>query len=542
MSRTALPAWQAVAEQAERLRAVHIKDLWAHDADRAPRWITQAGPLLLDLGKQRLDADALSALLDLAEAVGVTEQLQRQMSGVRVNTTEQRAAWHTALRAPSGDARVPAEVAAAVAATQARMAEIVTQIHTGHWRGSNGYPICDVVNIGVGGSDLGPKMVCEALAEHASPEGARLGIHFVSSIDGAQLADLLQTLRPQTTLFLISSKSFTTSDTLANARTALDWLAQSVPDAGSRLRHHVIGISAAPDKMTAFGIPPENQLLFWDWVGGRFSLWSAIGLPIALRLGMPGFQALLAGAAFMDHHALEAPLIDNLPMLMGLVGVWNATFLGLRGHAVLPYDGRLASFPAFLTQLEMESNGKSVSLDGQPLSYDTCPVLWGEIGANAQHAFYQLLHQGTQGISSDFIAPVRRYRQAGDRLREQHRLNLANCLAQSRVLAWGDACLPTPDASPHRRYRGNQPSSTLLLDELTPYSLGALVALYEHKVAVMAALWDINPFDQWGVELGKVMASDMDHFLQGAAVPESVDGSTQALLRHVAQCQAETGP
>jgi len=448
-----LPEWQAVAQQAQRLGSMHLSTLWANDPERASRWITRAGPLLLDLGKQRLDADALSALLDLAEAVDVKGALARQFAGEVVNETEGRAAWHTALRAPVK----PAEVAASLQ----RMSEMVAQIHHGHWRGSNGYPIRDVVNIGVGGSDLGPKMVCESLTEMACPEGATLGIHFVSSIDGAQLSDLLHSLRPETTLFIISSKSFTTSDTLANARTALDWLAQAVPDEASRLRHHVIGVSASPDKMTAFGIPAQNQLLFWDWVGGRFSLWSAIGLPIALRLGMDGFHQLLDGAAWMDAHALNAPLIDNLPVLLGLVGVWNATFLQLRGHAVLPYDGRLANFPAFLTQLEMESNGKSVSRRGVPLDYLTCPVLWGEVGANAQHAFYQLLHQGTQPVSADFIAPVRRYLAAGESLQRQHRLNLANCLAQSQVLAFGDACLAEPNASPHRRprhfWRGSGP-------------------------------------------------------------------------------------
>ena len=304
------------------------------------------------------------------------------------------------------------------------------------------------------------------------------------------------------------------------------------------MRHNVIGVTACPDKMTTFGIPAQNQLLFWDWVGGRFSLWSAIGLPIALRLGMDGFHQLLDGAAWMDAHALNAPLIENLPVLLGLVGVWNSTFLQLRGHAVLPYDGRLASFPAFLTQLEMESNGKSVSRSGVPVDYLTCPVLWGEVGANAQHAFYQLLHQGTQPVSADFIAPVRRYLAAGESLQRQHRLNLANCLAQSQVLAFGDACLAEPNASPHRRYAVNQPSSTLLINELTPYALGALIALYEHKVSVMAAVWDINPFDQWGVELGKQMAGDTEQMLLGAEPLATVDGSTRALVAFIRQLQA----
>lgn len=526
---SSLPAWQAVQQQALRLADTRIADLWAADPERAGRWLTRAGPVLMDLGKQRLDAEVLSDLLDLAEATDVRGVLRRQFGGEPVNLTEGRAAWHTALRAT--------EPLPEVQASLQRMGEIVAQIHHGQWRGSTGYPIRDVVNIGVGGSDLGPRMVCDALTHAACPEGRALGIHFVSSIDGAQLAKLLRRLRPETTLFLISSKSFTTSDTLANARTALDWLARAVPSTEEAMRHHVIGISATPAKMAEFGIPPENQLLFWDWVGGRFSLWSAIGFPIALLLGMDGFRELLAGAAFMDQHALEAPLIDNLPVLLGLIGVWNSTFLGLRGHAVLPYDGRLASFPAFLTQLEMESNGKSVTRAGVPVNYATCPVLWGEIGPNAQHAFYQLLHQGTQAVSADFIAPVRRYQHAAEGLQAQHRLNLANCLAQSQVLAFGDGCLLAPDPSPHRRYPGNQPSTTLLLDELTPHALGALVALYEHKVAVMAAIWDINPFDQWGVELGKKMAGEAEHLLCGGEPTARADGSTLALVAHIRALQ-----
>lgn len=545
MSRAQLPAWQAVQREALRLKAKSLRALVRDDAER---WITRAGAFTLDLGKQKLDDEALKALLGLAEATDLIGILRRQFAGEPVNTTEGRAVLHTALRMPVGrHLHMPAargqgpDIVPDIHASLLKMQALVERIHAGHWRGSNGYPIRDIVNIGVGGSDLGPYMACHALAEFAPPAGRALGIHFVSSIDGSELAELLDTLRPETTLFIISSKSFTTSDTLANARTAMAWLDRAVGCAKAVLRHHLIGVSASPEKMDEFGIPPENQLLFWDWVGGRFSLWSAIGLPIALRLGMDGFRQLLAGAHWLDCHTLDTPLAGNLPVLLGLTGVWNATFLGLRGHAVLPYDGRLAHFPAYLTQLEMESNGKSVTHAGERVSYATCPVLWGEVGPLAQHAFYQLLHQGTQQVSSDFIAPIRRYEADSENLQHQHRLNLANCLAQARVLAFGDACLSQPDASPHRRYPGDQPSTTLLLDELTPYTLGALVALYEHKVAVMAAVWDINAFDQWGVELGKRIAGETESLLRGDdGIP--VDASTAALIRTIRRRQIHAVP
>jgi glucose-6-phosphate isomerase len=374
------------------------------------------------------------------------------------------------------------------------------------------------------------------LNEFVPEEATRLQVHFVSSIDGTQLSDLLGTLRPETTLFIISSKSFTTIDTLSNAHTALQWMLKAVNDQELIVAHHFIGISTQPQKMSAWGIPENNQILFWEWVGGRFSLWSGIGLPIALKVGMANFEAMLAGAHFMDNEFSQKPLAQNLPVLLGLVGVWNATFLDIRAHSVLPYDGRLNTFPSYLSQLEMESNGKSVDKQGVALDYTTCPVLWGEVGPNAQHAFYQLLHQGTQAVSCDFIAPIKRYTggvysaEAQTSLQSQHQLALANCLAQSRVLMLGDASTDSDANTPNfKRYRGNQPSTTLLLDELSPYTLGALVALYEHKVFVMSVIWDINPFDQWGVELGKKIADKMSLAL---ARQEEVafDASTMHLL------------
>ncbi|MCC2639122.1 MAG: pgi [Moraxellaceae bacterium] len=535
MSRSALPAWQRLQALAATARTRHLRELWG-EGERAAAFSRQAGPLFMDFSKQRLTDEDLAALLDLAGACGIAEAAGALLDGAAVNTTEARPALHTALRAaPDAVIEVAGRnVIPDVQASLARMDSVVSRVHSRQWRGWSGRAITDVVNIGVGGSDLGAYMACAALGEFAAPEAPDLRLHFVSSIDGTQIADLLGALRPETTLFIVSSKSFTTVDTLSNARTALQWMLSENDDAELLLRHHFIGVSAHPGRMRDWGLPEANQIVFWDWVGGRFSLWSAVGLPLALKIGMAGFRDMLAGAQFMDRHFRTTPLADNLPVLLGLIGVWNATFLDIRAHAVLPYDGRLKFFPTYLSQLEMESNGKSVSRAGQPLGYSTCPVLWGEVGPNAQHAFYQLLHQGTQAVSSDFIAPVRRYRQAPQNgLQLQHQLSLANCLAQSRVLMLGDACVENGSAAPEfRRYRGNQPSTTLLLDQLTPYSLGALLALYEHKVFVMSVIWDINPFDQWGVELGKQIA---DATLQALALGSSgdFDASTEALLRHI---------
>lgn len=535
--RSVLPEWLHLQQCALRARTRHLRDMWQTEG-RAAEFSRQAGPFFMDFSKQRLTADDRDGLLALAHACGLEQAIGDLMTGVAINNTEGRAALHTALRAAAHE-QVQVDgrnVVPAVHASLERMDSMVTRIHSRQWRGYSGKPIHDVVNIGVGGSDLGPFMVCNALGEFTPAEASELKLHFVSSIDGTQIADLLGMLKPETTLFIISSKSFTTLDTLSNARTALQWMLEETGDQEMMLNHHFIGVSTRADRMTEWGIPASNQIEFWEWVGGRFSLWSGIGLPVALQLGMKGFREMLAGARFMDQHFRETPLADNLPVLLGLIGVWNATFLDIRAHAVLPYDGRLKFFPAYLTQLEMESNGKSVSRSGEALDYSTCPVLWGDVGPNAQHAFYQLLHQGTQAVSSDFIAPLTRYsgHQSSD-LQIQHQLALANCLAQSRVLMLGDACVENGDTAPEfRRYHGNQPSTTLLLDELNPYTLGALLALYEHKVFVMSVIWDVNPFDQWGVELGKQIA-DATFLAMKSVTPtaSAFDDSTAALLARI---------
>lgn len=385
-------------------------------------------------------------------------------------------------------------------------------------------------------------MVSHALSDFKKVTQKPVNIHFVSTIDGSQLSDLLHQFRPETTLFIISSKSFGTIDTLSNAQTARLWLEKSLGQNPQILKHHFIGVSTKADKMTEWGIAAENQFLLWDWVGGRYSLWSCIGLPIALTIGVDGFKQLLAGAYAIDQHFQTAPFEENIPVLMGLLGAWNNNFLDIQTHAVLPYDGRLKYFAPYLQQLEMESNGKSIQRNGQKVDWNTCPIIWGEVGPNAQHAFYQLLHQGSQAVSCDFIAPVQRYQAQqftyvdnAEALVEQHHLALSNCLAQSRLLAFGNQALnqhEVPDLPEYKQYEGNQPSSTILLQELNPYSLGMLIAMYEHKVFVQSVLWNINPFDQWGVEKGKEIANQLLPILNGEQNDLSaLDASTQGLLQ-----------
>ncbi|RAR62186.1 MULTISPECIES: glucose-6-phosphate isomerase [Halomonadaceae] len=547
------PAWKALAEHAREMREVHLKTLFREAATtgepRYPRFCRRAAGLTLDLSKQRFSNETFEGLLALAREAGVPAAISRLLAGERVNHSEDRPALHTALRLPA-DAHLEVEgqdLVPAVHETLDRMEAMVDKFHAGQWRGATGKAVSDVVNLGVGGSDLGPLMVTHALADYRPRDVHEIKVHFASTMDGSQLADYLSRLNPETTLFVLSSKSFTTIDTLSNARTARDWLLSRLvhddheePSAIDRalvMRQHFIGVSASLEKMAEWGIAPANQLEFWEWVGGRYSLWGAIGLPIALVVGMANFRALLGGAYAMDRHFQEAPLEDNLPVLLGLAGIWNVNFLDIRAHSILPYDGRLEYFASYLEQLEMESNGKSVTNEGQVTAYSTCPVLWGQLGPNAQHAFYQLLHQGTQSVECDFIAPLRRYDRVEDaetraHLKAQHRLTLANCFAQSRLLMLGDDAIEDDGPRPnHKRYRGNQPSSTVLLDRLTPHTLGALIALYEHKVFVQATIWDINPFDQWGVELGKQIAGETERILGSREGLETMDDSSQGLIQ-----------
>jgi len=471
--KTQLLTQQPVFKQLSALASdvPHLAELFRQDPLRAQQMTFDGPGITLDYSKQRVNGAVLKGLEQLFYKLELPQVTHRLFSGEVVNPSENRPALHTQLRVP---AEKQPEAFVEVEQELARMEALVDQIQQGVWRGFSGKRITDVVNLGVGGSDLGPLMITQTLKEYAQPQARALKVHFASTIDGSQLFDLLDYLNPETTLFLIASKSFTTIDTLSNADTVRVWLGRVCPDEALMLRCHFIGISTAVDKMTQWGVVPENQLGFWPWVGGRFSLWSTVGCSIALALGMGVFRQLLAGAHAMDEHFRTAPPLENIPALMALLGVWNVNVLDIRAHAILPYDGRLKYFPSYPEQLEMESNGKSVTQDGQPVDYATCPVLWGEIGANAQHAFYQLLHQGTQAVASDFILAAKRYDTAKEQadgltdqkhreaLVAQHELNIANCLAQSRVLALGNAAV-APDDNPFRHYPGNQPSSTLLL-------------------------------------------------------------------------------
>jgi len=494
----------------------HLKALFEKDSERFNHFHVQMDGLLFDFSKQNIDADTLDELIDLATECGLTDWTEKLFSGKKINHTENRAAWHTALR----DLESPPPE---VAKQWNKMEALVHQVHSQQLRGFSGKPISDIVNIGVGGSDLGPLMITHAL-DKDKPSYAP-DIHFVSTLDARQLQKLLQTLDPATTLFIVASKSFSTIDTLSLAETAKTWLQQYAPSELAVMRHF-IGISTNPVKMTEWGILPEYQLLFWEWVGGRFSLWSTIGLSIALKLGMSGYKEMLAGAHAMDQHFKNTPFDKNIPVLLGLIGVWNVNFLDLKAQAILPYDSRLKYFASYLEQLEMESNGKRTHRDGTEVSHRTCPILWGEVGPNAQHAFYQLLHQGTERVMSDFIL-FAQGQALSKRSKFHQNLNIANCLAQSRAMMIGQA-----SEDLHKNYPGGQVSNTLLLDQLDAYHLGMLVALYEHKVFVQSVIWDINPFDQWGVELGKKLAIDILEHIETQST-EQLDSSTAGILKNI---------
>ena len=532
---------QSLKDKASKMKSLHLNQLFGQNDQRFEQLSVQFDCLTFDFSKHRVDLNIIDDLTRFAQEKNLNHWIERLFSTEQINYTEQRAAMHWALRLPKHDL-VHTALSDQVHVQLDRMYALVEQIHAGQYRGCTGEVIQDVVNIGVGGSDLGPLVVSHALSDFKVETKKPLGVHFVSTMDGSQLSDLLHQLRPETTLFIISSKSFGTIDTLSNAQTVRQWLEKSLGDDTCSVRHHFIGVSTKPEKMTEWGIAPENQFLLWDWVGGRYSLWSCIGLPIALSIGVEGFKQLLAGAYAVDQHFQTAPLNQNVPVLMGLLGVWNNNFLDIQTHAVLPYDGRLKYFASYLQQLEMESNGKSIQRNEQKVELDTCPILWGEVGPNAQHAFYQLLHQGTHSVSCDFIAPVQRYNanqftyvENADALIAQHYLALSNCLAQSRLLAFGNQALDQNELEQlpeYKQYAGNQPSTTMLLNELNPYSLGMLIALYEHKVFVQSVIWNINPFDQWGVEKGKEIANQILPVLNGDQTDLSqLDASTQGLLK-----------
>ena len=525
MGLTDRTAWKNLRKHAVKTGNLHLAELFGEDKDRFDGFSLREGNLLFDYSKQRVDRKTIEMLCQLARESDLNSWIEKMYRGDKVNNSENRPALHTALRLPANSKLMVdgEDIVSDIHDTLGRMEQIVNRVHAGQWRGFSGRPVDTIVNIGVGGSDLGPFMASRALTTLDAPGAKKLEIFFVSTMDGSQIVEHLDSLNPATTLFIISSKSFTTIDTLSNANTALQWLRQaSGADDEVLFRRHFIGISASNERMADWGIPPNSRLALWDWIGGRYSMWSAIGLPIALEIGMDGFRQMLAGAHQMDRHFRAQRFEQNLPVMLAMIGIWNINFLNIRAHAILPYDGRLSHLPAYLGQLEMESNGKCVGRNGSVIDYNTCPILWGEIGPNAQHAFYQLLHQGTESVMCDFVVPARRYQDSGNaELQQQHKLTLANCLAQSRILALGDTVIDSDETAPFfKRYSGNQPSTTVMLDELTAYSFGQLIALYEHKVFVQSVIWDINPFDQWGVELGKQVATTLiEPLSQPAASP-----------------------
>ena len=529
---TALPAWKALAEHYQQMRQRHLRQLFADDPRRGERLTAEAAGLYLDYSKHRITDATLALLLRLAEECGLARRIDAMFSGEKINVTEQRAALHVALRAPKHEQMLVdgVDVVPEVYAVLDRMAAFCDEVRSGRWRGHTGRPIRNIINIGIGGSDLGPVMAYEALRHYSR---RHMTFRFVSNVDGTDLVEATRDLDPEETLFIVSSKTFTTIETLTNARTARAWCVKALGDERA-VATHFVAVSTAEPEVRKFGIDPANMFPFWDWVGGRYSLWSAIGLSVMVAVGPERFRELLAGAHAMDEHFRAAPFEKNLPALLALLGLWYDDFFGAETQAILPYSHDLARFPAYLQQLDMESNGKHVDLDGRPVGYQTGPIVWGEPGTNGQHAFFQLLHQGTKLVPADFIGFLRPL----DDVAEHHPLLLANLFAQTEALAFGKTAdevaaegVP-PFQVPHRTFEGNRPSNTILAERLTPAILGALVALYEHKVFVQGAIWRINSFDQWGVELGKALATRIAPELTAREEPRLThDSSTSALIR-----------
>ncbi|HTE67202.1 MAG TPA: glucose-6-phosphate isomerase [Actinomycetes bacterium] len=526
------PEWQALQRHHQELKDTHLRDLFAADPGRGEALTCEAGDLYLDWSKNRVTAETVRLLVALAERAGLRERIAAMFAGERINVTEDRAVLHVALRAPEGSSILVDghDVVPEVHAVLARMRGFAEEVRSGRWLGHTGRPIRNVVNLGIGGSDLGPAMAYEAL--RAWSDRSRT-FRFVSNVDGADIAEATRDLDPAETLFIVCSKTFTTIETLTNARTARAWLLDALGDQAAVGRHFV-AVSTNAAKVAEFGIDPANMFEFWDWVGGRYSYPSAIGLSLMVAIGPDRFDQLLAGFHAMDEHFRTAPLERNLPVLLGLLGVWYIDFFGAETHAVLPYSQYLARFPAYLQQLDMESNGKSVTLAGEPVAMPTGPVVWGQPGTNGQHAFYQLIHQGTRLVPCDFIGVCRPAEEVGG----HHDLLMANFFAQTEALAFGksreqvEAEGVAPDLAPHRTFPGNRPTSTILTPELTPAVLGQLTALYEHKVFTQGVIWDVNSFDQWGVELGKVLATRIAAELDPAASPDlGHDSSTNSLVR-----------
>ncbi|MFZ0708896.1 MAG: glucose-6-phosphate isomerase [Terrimicrobiaceae bacterium] len=530
---TSRPAWKALQANHAKIRDVHLRTLFADDAKRGERFAIEAAGLYLDYSKNRITDETLKLLIQLAEESGLRARIDAMFSGEKINITENRAVLHVALRAPRGTSITVdgQNVVPEVHAVLDKMSAFADRVRSGAWKGHTGKRIRNVLNIGIGGSDLGPVMAYEAL-KHYSDRGVTF--RFISNVDSTDFAEAVQDLDAAETLFIVSSKTFTTLETMTNAESARDWLLKGLGGDKKAVAKHFVAVSTNASKVSEFGIDTANMFGFWDWVGGRYSMDSAIGLSSMLAIGPDNFRALLQGFHEIDEHFRTTPFERNLPVLMGLLSVWYNDFFGAQTVAVLPYEQYLKRFPAYLQQLTMESNGKHVTLDGKKVTYDTCPVYWGEPGTNGQHSFYQLIHQGTRLIPCDFIAFSKTLNPVG----RHHDMLMANVFAQAEALAFGKTAEEvkadgTADwLVPHRVFEGNRPSNTILAEQLTPATLGKLIALYEHNVLTQGTIWDINPFDQWGVELGKVLAQRIIPELESDSEPDlRHDSSTNLLIR-----------
>ena len=537
---TGSPAWCALEDHFRTIEKLHMRQLFTEDPQRFETFSLQFEDILFDYSKHRITTETIAKLCALAEQAGLKAKIEAMFSGTKINTTEQRAVLHVALRNRSNrPIKVDGQdVMPQVNAVLEKMRSFCARVRNGDWRGATGEQITDIVNIGIGGSDLGPLMVTEALKSYGHE---RLRVHFVSNVDATHLTETLKKLVPETTLFLVASKTFTTQETMANAHSARNWLLSNGQDEQAVAKHFA-ALSTNCEAVSAFGIDPENMFEFWDWVGGRYSLWSAIGLSIALFIGMERFEELLAGAHRVDEHFRTAPLEKNIPVLMGLLGIWYNNFFGADSHVILPYDQYLHRFPAYFQQGDMESNGKRISKAGRQVDYSTGPIIWGEPGTNGQHAFYQLIHQGTKLVPADFLAPIESHNPLGD----HHQLLLSNFFAQPEALMKGKTAQEVRTELeqegmdqarieallPHKVFPGNRPSSSFLFKKLTPATLGSLIAFYEHKIFTQGAIWDLNSFDQWGVELGKQLAKKILPELSQQAAVTSHDSSTNGLMNY----------
>jgi glucose-6-phosphate isomerase len=552
-----LPAWKALQKHQQEMAEVHMRDLFAHDPQRFESFSLRTGDILFDYSKNRVTQDSMRLLFDLARQANVAGKIEAMFTGQKYNNTENRAVLHVALRNRSNRPILVdgQDVMPEVNAVLAKMRSFTEAVRSGAWKGYTGKPITDIVNIGIGGSDLGPKMVCEALKPYGGRGGVTppLHVHFVSNVDGTDIVETLKVVNPETVLFLVASKTFTTQETMANAHSARKWFLEAAKDdapapPATAVAKHFVAMSTNAKEVASFGIDTANMFEFWDWVGGRYSLWSAVGLSIALFLGMDNFEALLTGAHKVDEHFRSTPFEKNVPVVMGLLGIWYNNFFGAQSQAILPYDQYLMHFSSYFQQGDMESNGKSVTKVGERIDYQTGPIIWGQPGTNGQHAFYQLIHQGTKLIPCDFLAAA----QSQNPLGEHHTLLLSNYFAQTEALMKGrtpgearaelvaaghtGAELETLVAA--KTFPGNRPTNSFLYPKLTPGTLGSLIALYEHKIFTQGAIWDVNSFDQWGVELGKQLAKVILPELREDERVESHDSSTNGLINYYKSCRS----